>query len=85
MAKILSGGYAYEDKFLPNKQTEIIPAETEKVATTSEMPTQEEQPESWGAYGLRNVTKIPALAYETARSGLGIGDLAKKIVQSPVL
>ena len=32
--------------------------------------------EGWGEYALRNVSKIPALTYSAARSGLGLGDLA---------
>lgn len=77
MAKVLSGGFDYEKSFLPNKQ---------ETAPTEQVPAAQEQtPESWGEYGLRNIAKLPALAWETGRSGFGIGDLAKAVANSPIL
>jgi hypothetical protein len=71
MAKIISGGYAFENDALPNKQEYSAPV-NQKVA-------QQETPESWGQYGVRNLAQVPASLYETARSGLGGGNLLKML------
>jgi hypothetical protein len=45
--------------------------------TIRSTPTQPGK-EDWGDYITRNLAKVPTLAYETARSGLGIGGAALK-------
>jgi hypothetical protein len=74
MAKILSGGYAYENNFLPNKQesmpTPLAPAEPEQA------------PESWGEWGVRNIAKTPAKWYEMVRSGLGAGNIINTLAEN---
>jgi hypothetical protein len=74
MAKILSGGYAYENNFLPNKQesmpTPLAPAEPEQA------------PESWGEWGARNIAKAPAKWWEMARSGLGAGNIVNALSEN---
>ncbi len=38
----------------------------------------DESPENWAEYIGRNIAKVPALAYETARSGLGAGNILEE-------
>lgn len=72
MGKITSGGLiGFDDAY---KSTKSSSAQEPTVA-----------PESWGEYATRNVAKIPALAYQTARSGLGVGDIINILAKrSPI-
>jgi hypothetical protein len=67
MAKILAGGFNFK-RPTTNEPGNISPQQIE-----------EQAPESWGEYGLRNIAKMPALGYETIRSGLGIGNLLEPL------
>jgi len=74
MAKILSGGYAYENNFLPNKQ--------ESMPTPLAPAAPEQAPESWGEWGARNIAKAPAKWWEMARSGLGAGNIVNALSEN---
>jgi len=75
MVKILSGGYAFEGNFLPNKQ-EVAPTQAVKT------PVAEEAPETWGEWGVRNIAKAPFKWYEIARSGLGAGNIINTLAEN---
>lgn len=74
MARIISGGLK-DSNAVKSGQNNSVNTENSK----------EQSQESWPAYGLRNLAKAPALAYATARSGLGLGNLAELIYRKDPL
>ncbi len=62
MAKILSGGILGS----PSIKEKSVP---QNILTSSQ------EPEGWGSYIGRNIAKVPTLAYEMGRTGLGLGNL----------
>jgi hypothetical protein len=51
--------------------------EQQKTNIPAKQPETTNPTENWGQFLVRNVAKTPVLAYELARSGLGIGNLAE--------